>query len=309
VIGVAPPGAPGTGTGAGSARPPGAALEPAANARRGPIGGRRRGLWIGLGLLLLLVTVSLLAPLLTPWDPTFEGPGGLGPGGIPLPAGAPDHPLGTDPKGRDLVARILYGGRVTLVVALAAVAIATAAGLVVGLAAAGRGGFAAGVLMRSADLGLAIPGLLLVAAIATILGRGEVSLMVGLAAVFWAPIARVTYGQAVVLRERRYVEAAQVQGAGALWVLRRHVLPHLAPVVGAYAALSVGWAVLFEASLGFLGAGIPEPTASIGGLLGYAGTYYRTDPGLILYPALFLGVLVLAVNLVGEALRSSGDDA
>ena len=273
------------------------------------LGGNRRGLWIGVALLLALAAVSLLAPLLTHWDPTFEGPQGLGPGGIPLPAGSPDHLLGTDPKGRDLLARILFGGRVTLVVALAAVASATLLGLVVGLAAAGRGGFVAGVLMRSTDLGLAIPGLLLVAAIATILGRGPVSLVVGLAAVFWAPIARVTYGQAVVLRERRYVEAAQVQGAGSLWVLRRHVLPHLAPVVGAYAALSVGWAVLFEASLGFLGAGIPEPTPSIGALLGSAGIYYRTDPGLILYPALFLGVLVLAVNLVGEALRTPGDGA
>ena len=268
------------------------------------IGGGRRALWLGIGLLLLLTGLALAAPLVTPWDPTFERPAGLGPGGVPLPAGSPDHLLGTDPKGRDLAARVLYGGRVTLVVAMAAVTIATIVGVVVGLAAAGSGGIAAGILMRSTDLGLAIPGLLLVAAIATILGRGEVSLIVGLAAVFWAPIARVTYGQAVVLRERRFVEAAVVQGAGRTWTLTRHVRPHLAPVVGAYAALSVGWAVLFEASLGFLGAGIPEPTPSIGGLLSNAGLYYRTDPGLILYPALFLGLLVLAVNLVGESLRT-----
>jgi peptide/nickel transport system permease protein len=268
------------------------------------IGGGRRTLWLGIGLLLLLVSLALAAPLITPWDPTFESAAGLGPGGVPLPAGSPDHLLGTDPKGRDLAARVLYGGRVTLVVAMGAVAIATLVGVVVGLAAAGSGGLLAGILMRSTDLGLAIPGLLLVAAIATILGRGEVSLILGLAAVFWAPIARVTFGQAVVLRERRFVEAAVVQGAGRLWTLTRHVLPHLAPVVGAYAALSVGWAVLFEASLGFLGAGIPEPTPSIGGLLSNAGLYYRTDPGLILYPALFLGLLVLAVNLVGESLRT-----
>ena len=116
-------------------------------------------------------------------------------------------------------------------------------------------------------------------------------------------------GQKSLTLQQDELEAAQVQGAGSLWVLRHHVLPHLAPVVGAYAVLSVGWAVLFEASLGFLGAGIPEPTPSIGGLLGNAGIYYRTDPGLILYPALFLGVLVLAVNLVGEALRTPGEGA
>ena len=188
----------------------------AAGARAPPhrvvVGGRSGS---GIALLLLLGGLALAAPLITHWDPTFESPAGLGPGGVPLPAGSPDHLLGTDPKGRDLAARVLYGGRVTLVVALAGVAIATVAGLLVGLAAAGSGGIAAGVLMRSTDLGLAIPGLLLVAAIATILGRGEVSLTLGLAAVFWAPIARVTYGQAAVLRERRFVEAATVQGARA----------------------------------------------------------------------------------------------
>ncbi len=286
----------------------GAGAPIAAERRRSQIGGGRRSLRLGMALLLGLVLLTIAAPLLTHWDPTFESPQGLGPGGVPLPAGSPDHLLGTDPKGRDLLARVLHGGRVTLIVALVGVALATIAGVLVGLVAAGSRGFWAGVLMRSTDLGLAIPGLLLVAAIATILGRGELSLILGLAAVFWAPIARVAYGQAVVLRERRFVEAAVVQGAGRAWILTRHVLPHLAPVIGAYAALSVGWAVLFEASLGFLGAGIPEPTPSIGGLLGSAGMYYRTDPGLILYPALFLGLLVLAVNLVGESLRSPRDD-
>jgi ABC-type dipeptide/oligopeptide/nickel transport system permease subunit len=162
--------------------------------------------------------------------------------------------------------------------------------------------------MRFTDIGLAIPGLLLAAAIATILGRGPLSLVLGLAAVFWAPIARVTYGQAVVLRERAYVEAARVQGAGALTVLRRHILPHLLPVVGAYAALSVGWAVLFESSLGFLGAGIAEPQASIGSLLGSHLIYYRSHPGLILFPALFLALMVVAANLVGEALRTRTEE-
>jgi peptide/nickel transport system permease protein len=264
---------------------------------------RSRALRLGLGLLLLLALVALAAPLITPHDPTFESAAGLGPGGEPLDAGSPGHLLGTDPKGRDLLARILYGGRVTIVVALTAIAIATFAGVAIGLVAASTRRFLGGVLMRFTDLCLAIPGLLLAAAIATILGRGELSLVLGLAAVFWAPIARVTYGQAVVLRERPYVEAAHVQGAGTAWVLLRHVLPHLAPVVGAYAALSVGWAVLFEAALGFLGAGVQEPTPSIGQLLGCCLVYYRTHPGLILFPALFLAVLVAAANLVGESLR------
>jgi peptide/nickel transport system permease protein len=264
---------------------------------------------IGLGLLAFLVVIVLAAPLITPADPTYESLEGLSPLGEPLDLGAPGHPLGTDPKGRDMLARILYAGRLTLVTALVAVGIATLAGLLVGLLAASTRRGAGTVLMRFTDLGLAIPGLLLAASIATILGRGVVSLVVGLAAVFWAPIARVTYGQAVVLREREYVEAARVQGAGWLSIVARHVFPHLLPVVGAYAALSVGWAVLFESALGFLGAGVQEPDASIGSLLGCCLVYYRSHPGLILFPAVFLGVLVAAANLVGESLRAGSEEA
>ena len=261
------------------------------------------GLLLGLGLLALIVFLSIAAPWLSGADPTFESIEGLGPLGEPLDAGAPGHLLGTDPKGRDLLARVLFGGRTTLITAVTAVSIATVAGLLVGLLAANSRRVFGEILMRFTDLGLAIPGLLLAAAIVTVLGRGMPSLIVGLAAVFWAPMSRVTYGQAVVLREREYVEAAKVQGARPLTILRRHVLPHLLPIVGAYAALSVGWAVLFESALGFLGAGVPEPQSSLGSLLGCCLVYYRASPGLILFPALYLGLIVAAANLVGESLR------
>ncbi len=281
----------------------GPALAPAKASRPQPW-----GLRIGVGLLLALVLLVVLYRLLSAVDPTFESIEGLTPLGEPLGAGAQGHLLGTDPRGRDLLARVIYAGGLTMLTALSAVAIATVAGVLVGLLAANSRHFAGSVLMRFTDLGLAIPGLLLAAAISTILGRGTVSLIIGLAAVFWAPIARVTYGQAVVLRERDYVEAARVQGAGSATVIRRHILPHLLPVVGAYAALSVGWAVLFESALGFLGAGVQEPEASIGSMLGQHLIYYRSHPGLILFPALFLALLVIAANLVGESLRIQGDE-
>jgi ABC-type dipeptide/oligopeptide/nickel transport system permease subunit len=104
------------------------------------------------------------------------------------------------------------------------------------------------------------------------------------------------------------VEAARVQGAGAGYALWRHILPHLLPIVGAYAALSVGWAVLFESALGFLGAGVQEPDASIGSMLGDHLIYYRSHPGLILIPAVFLAIFVIAANLVGETLRTHSDE-
>jgi peptide/nickel transport system permease protein len=263
---------------------------------------------IGVALLAVLVLLVVAGPWLWSVDPTFESNAGLTEFGEPLPVGVDGYPLGTDPKGRDMLARVLYAGRLTLLTAIVAVGIATLAGLAVGLAAASTRRFSGSILMRFTDLGLAIPGLLLAASIATILGRGSLATIVGLAAVFWAPIARVTYGQAVVLREREYVEAARVQGAGWLTLLGRHILPHLLPIVGAYAALSVGWAVLFESALGFLGAGVQEPQASIGSMLGDHLIYYRSDPALIVLPAVFLGVLVIAANLVGESLRTRTEE-
>jgi peptide/nickel transport system permease protein len=277
-------------------------------ARAAPETPQRWGLRIGCVLLVLLAVCVVAIPLVWTADPTFESAAGLSATGEPLDAGSPGHPLGTDAKGRDLLARVVVGGRLTLLTAFASIAIATIGGLFVGLVAAGTRGFASSVLMRFTDLGLAIPGLLLAAAIATILGRGTLSLVIGLAAVFWAPIARVTYGQAVVLREREYVDAARILGAGAVTILRRHLLPHLLPVVGAYAALSVGWAVLFESALGFLGAGVQEPEASIGSMLGSNLVYYRSHPGLILFPALFLALMVVAANLVGESLRTRTEE-
>ncbi|MEX1335667.1 MAG: ABC transporter permease [Candidatus Limnocylindrales bacterium] len=269
---------------------------------------RSWGLWIGAAMFAGLVALVLLGPLVWDIDPTFESFESLTEFGEPLDAGAEGHPLGTDQKGRDVLARLLHAGRLTLLTALVSVGVATVAGLLVGLLASNSRRILGSVLMRFTDLGLAIPGLLLAAAISTVLGRGTLSLVIGLAAVFWAPIARVTYGQAVVLREREYVEAARVQGAGPITLLGRHILPHLLPVVGAYAALSIGWAVLFEASLGFLGVGVQEPDASIGSMLGDYLAYYRRHPGLILFPALFLATLVIAANLAGEALRTRTEE-
>lgn len=263
----------------------------------------RRGLRIGLLLVAVLATTSLAAPVLIAQDPTFESIEGLSATGEPLPAFTDGHPLGTDPKGRDLFARVIYGGRVTIVAAGGAVAISLVIGLCLGLAAAAFPRRIGSALMRITDLGLAIPGVLLAAAIAAVLGRGIVALVIGLAGVFWAPLARVTYGQAVVIRERTFVDAARAQGATRFHVFRRHVLPHVLPVVLAYAALSVGWAVLFESALGFLGAGVQEPTPSIGSMLGCCLIYYRSHPGLILFPAIYLGLLVTAATLVGEGLR------
>ncbi len=265
-------------------------------------GERRLGLRIGLIMLAVIAFISIAAPLVAPKDPNAESVAGLGPDGGPQGPGL-TWPLGTDAKGRDVASRLIYGGRVTFGSSAVAIAIATVIGLAIGLLAASSHGSGGNVLMRVTDIGLAIPGLLLAAALTSVLGSGVKSLIVALVAVFWAPLARVTYGQAVVVKERPFVEAARSLGAGRVRILVREVTPHVLPIVLAYAALSVGWAALFESSLGFLGLGVQEPTSSIGGMLGTGLAYYRLHPGLIIFPALYLGLFVTATTLIGEGLR------
>jgi peptide/nickel transport system permease protein len=260
------------------------------------------GLRIGLIILAVIAFMSIAAPLVAPKDPSTESVAGLGPDGGPQGPSL-TWPLGTDAKGRDVASRLIYGGRVTFGGSALAIAVATLIGLAIGLLAASSHGSAGHVLMRVTDIGLAIPGLLLAAALTSVLGSGVTSLIVALVAVFWAPLARVTYGQAVVVEEQPFVEAARSLGAGRVRILVREITPHVLPIVLAYAALSVGWAALFESSLGFLGLGVQEPTSSIGAMLGSGLAYYRLHPGLIVFPALYLGLFVTATTLIGEGLR------
>jgi peptide/nickel transport system permease protein len=265
-------------------------------------GERRIGLRIGVVMLAVIAFVSIAAPLVAPKDPNLESVAGLGPEGGPRGPSL-TWPLGTDAKGRDELSRLIYGGRVTFGVCAAAIALATLIGLAIGLLAASSRGSSGSVLMRVTDIGLAIPGLLLAAALTSVLGSGIPALLVALVAVFWAPLARVTYGQAVVVKERQFVEAARSIGAGRVRILVEEVTPHVLPILLAYAALSVGWAALFESSLGFLGLGVQEPTASVGSMIGSGLAWYRLHPGLIVFPALYLGMFVTATTLIGEGLR------
>lgn len=276
-------------------------VDPTAPRGRDP-GDRRIGLKMGVVLLAVISFVSIAAPLVAPKDPSRESVAGLGPDGGPQGPSL-EWPLGTDAKGRDVLSRLIYGGRVTLGASALAIAVATLIGLAIGLFAASSGDALGNVLMRMTDIGLAIPGLLLAAALVSVLGSGVGSLTVALIAVFWAPLARVTYGQAVVIKERPFVDAARSLGAGRVRIMVGEVAPHVLPIVLAYAALSVGWAALFESNLGFLGLGVQEPMPSIGAMLGSGLAYYRLHPGLIVFPALYLGLFVTATTLIGEGLR------
>jgi len=267
-----------------------------------PPGRRPRALFLGLLVFGVIAALSIAAPIVAPHDPNHESIEGLASDGGPLDPNA-KFLLGTDGKGRDVLSRLIYGGRVTFFASTVSVGVATGIGLLIGLAGAAASARVGGALMRATDIGIAIPGLLLAAAITAVLGQGIASLTIGLSAIFWAPMARVTYGQALIIKERQFVEAARALGAGTRRIMFREVFPHVVPVVAAYAALSVGWAALFESALGFLGVGVQEPTASLGAMLGSGLGDYRAHPGLVAFPALYLGVLVTATTLIGEGLR------
>jgi len=254
---------------------------------------------LGLGLIVLLVLVALLAPALAPYDPTavslvlaYRGPGA-------------DHWLGTDEVGRDILSRVLHGTRLSLLTGFAAVGVALALGLPIGMLA-GFGGRAGDVLLMGLmDVLLAFPTLLLAILIVTILGPGVESAMlaVGLSSV---PVfARLVRASALVIREADYVAAARAIGSRPLRVALRHVLPNATSALVVQSTLRVATAILTAAGLGFLGLGAQPPVAEWGLMLNQGRAYLQAAPHIVLFPSLAIMVAVLAFNLFGDGLNDT----
>jgi peptide/nickel transport system permease protein len=260
---------------------------------------RRDRLAVVAGMVLLTaVLVALLAPWLPLLDPdTVDTPNRLRP---PL---TPGHRLGTDEFGRDLLARLVWGARVSL---LAGVATAGAA-MVIGVTLGVLGGFYTGwietVVMRLTDILMAFPYILLAIAIVAGLGPGLRNAMVAIAIVGFPIYTRLVRGVVLSLREREFVEAARALGATDPLILSRHILPHLlSPVIVAF-SLDVGAKILATAGLSFLGLGTQPPTADWGSMLATGRQFVVLSPHVVLLPGLAIFVIVLALNLVGDALR------
>ena len=257
---------------------------------------------LALLALAMLLLLAALAPLLAP-DPTrpdlfaLEQP--------PSPA----HLLGTDALGRDVLARLLYGGRVSLAVGVAAAALAGVVGVALGLAAGTLGGLADGLIMRLTDLVYAFPFLPLAVAVAAVAGPGlwHTVLLIGLLS--WPGAARLVRAECLSLREADFVRAAVAAGAGSWRIALRHLLPGALPPALVWASLNVGAAVLAEAGLSFLGLGVRPPTASWGNMLAAAQSLraLRSEPWLWVPPGVAVFVAVLAINLCGDALRDALD--
>lgn len=279
--------------------------------------------WIGLTAATLIIGAAVLAPLLAPHDPNFQfRPEGRTPKGDPVGPSA-FFPLGTDTLGRDYLSRLLFGAQASLTVGLGANLIATAIGVTVGALAAfvgtprlrfevaGRaldlGIPVEGFLMRVTDAVLSFPALLLAIALVAVLGP-SLGIVIGvIAAVLWTGIARIVYSRVLVIRETEFVQAARALGVRPRRLLVRHVMPHLISLVLVYATLGIASTVLFEATLSFLGVGIPPPGASWGRAISEGLGYYVTDPRLVILPGLAIMVTILAFNLLGDALADAFD--
>jgi ABC-type dipeptide/oligopeptide/nickel transport system permease subunit len=256
---------------------------------------------LGGGVVLAVVLMAVFAPALAPYDPLKQDLSGL----LAPPSAA--HPLGTDNIGRDVLARVIWGTRVSLIAGLVSVGIGMVAGCLLGLAAGYWGGRLDDVAMRLVDAVLSFPALVLALALGAVLGAGLGGVLIALGVVYTPTFARLMRGQVLTLRTREYVMAARVLGGADWWILQRHVLPNAATPIVVQASLSIGFAILAEASLSFLGLGVQPPEPSWGSMINAGRGYLQQAPWIVFGPGAALFVTVLGLNFVGDALRDALD--
>jgi peptide/nickel transport system permease protein len=250
----------------------------------------------GFTIVVLLIIVAALGPLLAHADPLAIDLSHS----LARPSGR--HLLGCDVLGRDVLARVVYGARLSLCISVSVVALSLVVGSLVGGVAGLTGGWIDELIMRSVDILLAFPGILLAIALAAILGPGILSLVIALAAMGWTTYARLVRGEVLSLRERDYVQAAETLGARPRRVLIRHLLPAMAGPVGVQATFGVGGIVAAEAALSFLGLGALPPTPSWGNMLDAGRAFMLIAPYLTIAPGVAIGLAILGFNLLGDGL-------
>lgn len=248
-------------------------------------------------MILLFILAAILAPVLTPY--TFDGMdlhNRLAP-----PSRA--HLLGTDEAGRDVLTRMLYGSRVSLLVGIVPTVISMLAGAILGIIAGYSGGRTDAVIMRIADVMLAFPSMFLAMVIMYTLGDGMINIFLALALVNWASVARIVRAETLKLKETEFVEAARSIGVGKLVIMLRHIFPNCAPSLIVLFTLNIPSAILSESSLSFLSIGIKAPQASWGLMVNAGRQFLYSQPWLSLSPSVAIMVVVLAFNFLGDGLR------
>ncbi len=268
---------------------------------------RNKPATVALGLTVLLILVAVFAPLIAPQDPYDLGalslmdarrpPGFVGSGGY-------THILGTDPQGRDLLSAILYGLRISIEIGIMAGAIALAIGATLGVVAAYVGGWVESLIMRIVDLQLSFPAILLALVLSAMLGQGKAQLVTALVAAQYAYFARTAYGAATSERRKDYIEAALATPLHARRVVFRHLLPNCAPPLIVVATVQIASSISLEATLSFLGLGLPVTEPSLGMLISNGFPYMMSGRYWIsVYPGVMLILLIMAINIVGDQIR------
>lgn len=263
------------------------------------MGGREAA--AGMAILAVLVALAVLAPWIAPHDPEAIERGRV--------LGRPDlaHPFGSDALGRDVLSRVLWGYRVSLVVAVGSVLLALVVGVPMGLLAGYRGGWVDTLLMRPLDLLLALPAMLLAVSLIAILGPGTLIALLAIAVIYLPILARVVRGSVLGVRTEAYVEGARARGVGDGGIMLRHVLPNsLGPAV-VQSSILMGFALQIEAALSFLGLGTQPPTPSLGVMLADGRDVLAQAPWVEVFPGLAIAVAVLAFVLIGDGLRARFD--
>ena len=253
---------------------------------------------LGIVLLMLFLICALFAPWLAPYDPAKLDLTGrlIGPSAT--------HWFGTDELGRDILSRTIFGARISMIVAVSVVGLSLALGLVAGCLAGFYGGVTDTILnVYVTNAFMSLPGILLAIAFVAFMGPGLVNVILALAISGWVGYARLVRGQVMAVKEREFVEAARALGASDLRVLCRHILPNIVQPLIVQAAIGMAGAVLAEATLSFLGLGVPPPTASWGSMLNDARSHLFDSPHLVFFPAMAVMLCVLSFNFIGDALR------
>lgn len=256
----------------------------------------------GILVVAAIVTLALAAPLIAPFNPDEQMFDGLTLEGAPMPPGG-QFLLGTDTLGRDLLSRMLYGARTSLIIGLVANGIAVAIGLSVGILAGYMRGFVGNLLMRFTDLMMAFPALLLAIVLAALLKPSLWIVAMVIALVNWVQVARIVYTETRGLVERDFILAERSLGASHRRILLLHVLPHLVPTAIVWGTLGIATTVLLEATLSFLGIGVQPPEPSWGNIIFESQSYFQAAPWLVFFPGFVILLTALAFNLVGDALR------
>jgi ABC-type dipeptide/oligopeptide/nickel transport system permease subunit len=255
----------------------------------------------GAAVLLVAVITALAAPLVAPHDPLRQNLGNA----LARPGRA--HLLGTDNVGRDVMSRVIWGTRVSLLAGFLSVAIAALAGSLLGVVAGYAGGRVDGLVMRLMDAVLSFPPLVLALALGAVLGAGLTGVLIALGVVYTPTFARLMRGQVLAVKARDYVDAARALGAPGWRIAWHHVMPNAATPIVVQASLSVAFAILAEASLSFLGLGIQPPEASWGSMINAGRGYLQQAPWIVFGPGAALFITVVGLNFVGDAVRDALD--